>query len=228
MSTIELEVPTTESIADRDLRIRKEVRQELEGDFIKKYEQAASALRESNRLAIDAALEDLRKNATPPTPSEIETTLNQEYVTFRVSIPIRASETKSAYVREFELVELPIAVEKKFYKIVGDKIKPRLKDLTAFDGSGFFDGDLNEKFGQFQSLFDPSLDLLCDVAALVLNPYDEDKEITSDWVSKHLASWRIWNLVMAQININRVRDFFSVVFRDSSAGRMITKVGSPA
>lgn len=201
--------------------VTKQVREELQGDYAKRFEAEMTKQKEANTVAIQTALEEMRKRMTPPTATEIEDTLNQEYATFKVQI------MDGADVINFTLVELPIRIEKKFYKMIIDKVQPRLKELANFEGDKIFEGDIETKASQLIQLLDPTMELLCDLTALILDPFERQKEkITGEWVATTIPSWRIWNIVMAQININRVRDFFSTVFQGSSNGQMILKAVS--
>jgi hypothetical protein len=205
--------------ADQD-QIVKTIRQELEGEFIKRFEEQMTRQKEANSKAIQDALDEIKKKATPLTPAEIETALNQEYVQFKMTLPVNGES------RSFDLVELPIKVEKKFYKLIIEKLQPRLKELADLEGDNLLSGTIEDKAKTIIALLDPSMELLCEVTAMVLDPFGKDQSITADWVSETLPAWRIWNIVMAQININRVRDFFSVAFQSSNSAMMISKANS--
>ena len=59
------------------------------------------------------------------------------------------------------------------------------------------------------------LDVMIGVCAICLNPFDEDEEITEDWVRKNLSATRIVKIVTAQVEANKMRDFFSLLFRNT-------------
>lgn len=151
-------------------------------------------------------LDDLK----PPTHEEIEKLLNQDYEEFNVSIALSGGQSKAFVIRE-----LPQESEIRFFKIVKDKIIKKAQDLGAFYQE-HIDVPFEEKAKAFMNLFDESFELLAEATLIVLNPFNEDKDVTKEWVKKNICSDRQWRYVEAQMKVNRLKDFFSKV---SQSGR---------
>jgi uncharacterized membrane protein YheB (UPF0754 family) len=161
-------------------------------------------LASANTKMIQEELERIRKDYGPPKPEEIQKLLDQEYLTFVVKLPWPGQTTK----REFTIQELPQSIEKQFYKQIKDQILPRAKEFAAISFN-LLEGKLEDKISSALEAFDPSFDILADGVVLVLNPRGEEKDITRDWVQNNISSGRMWNILEAQIMVNRMRDFFS-------------------
>ncbi len=194
-------------------KVREELQKEFDERFAKEIEDARKGLEAANTKLIQETLEKYRKKLEPPDEKEIEKLLTQEYITFKVSIPGVAG----AAPREFTLYELPMEVERKLFAKVKEQLVPKLEDLAGFMGDGALEGgDLLKKIKVGIETMDPTMGLLADACATCLDPYGKDSEINGAWVQKHMSSYRIWNVVIAQIQVNRLRDFFSQAFRDST------------
>lgn len=202
---------------EQQVALRDSVRKEMDAEFITKFEKEVAELRTRNEVAIKAAIEDMQKRMKPPTPTEIQMALGQEYVSIDVKLPC------SGVAREFTLCELPMGVERKFYRMLTEKLQPRIKQVAELISNKLV---TEQTLGAVFEMLDPTLDLVGDLVALALNPFGEHKDVDGAWVTANLPLWRCWNVIMAQININRVRDFFSKAFLDSSEGMMITKADS--
>lgn len=225
-------IPAREQLSFAEQQeLRKIIREQLEGEYIKKFEAERTQLREQNTIAIQEALAKLQRDNKPPTTEEIEQLLDQEYVT--ITLKLRIDDK----TRQFVLGELPMGIERKFLKILTDKLKPKIAMLGQLVGATLLEGTVEDKLKAVYELVDPSAEILCELVALVLNPYGREpyfteghsgtRTVDAEWVGTYLPLWRCWNILMAQASINRVRDFFSAVFQDSNVGMMITKANSP-
>src|SRR6185369_16219744 len=113
---------------DKDVeKVREEIRAEFDKEYEARLQEERKRLEEDNKKTIEEALAQWRKEQTPPTQEELSQLLNQEYAEFKVVLPW-GSETK-----EFTISELPIAAEKKFYKLIKDKLIPRIKDFNLIN-----------------------------------------------------------------------------------------------
>jgi hypothetical protein len=180
-------------------------------------------LKKNNDKTINENLQKIHQDyldgLKPPTHEEIEKLLNQEYEEF--NIPIRLSD--GSKTKAFVIRELPQESEIKFFKIVKDRIIKRAQDLGAFYQESI-DVPFETKAKAFMSLFDESFDLIAEAVTICLNPFDEDKEVTRQWVQHNIGSDRQWRIVEAQMKVSRLKDFFSKV---SQSGQQIpTMMGS--
>ena len=154
------------------------------------------------RQVLEEKLQEIEKSRKPPTKEEIQTLLDQEYLTFQLTLVI------SGKKKEFTITELPQEAEKKFYKQFKTQLMDKASDLVALT-QATMDQGMEAKMKAFLDSIDYSMDVLAEACALVLNPRDEDEEITNKWCQKNISSTRMWNIVKAQIEVNRLRDFFS-------------------
>ena len=53
------------------------------------------------------------------------------------------------------------------------------------------------------------IEAMAEIVALILDPWEEDKDISKTWVMANLNSHRILAIVTAQVEVNKFRDFFS-------------------
>lgn len=193
--------------------IEQEVRARYDAKFVKEIEDFKQKLQLENDSALQAVIKEFKDSQKPPSEEDTRKLLQQEYLTFTVEIPW-ASETSTEAVRSFTIRELPQSVEKKFYKNFKEQIIPRASDLGALSFD-MVEGDVGEKIKKLLETLDPAFDLMADAVVMILNPRGKEKEITREWVQDNLSSYRQWNIIYAQIQINRLRDFFSQLSRGS-------------
>lgn len=198
-----------ETVVKSEEKIREEVRAELQVEFDVEFDKQTKALREENEKTIRLALEEFRKEQEPPTPEQISQLLSEEYLEFKIKLPGREE--------DFTIRELSISVEKKFYKLVKDKLLPKITDLNLITVEG---EDLIARATALFNVIDPTMDLLADAAAICLNPTGKEDGIKADWVKDNVSSYRVWNILVAQMEANRLRDFFSGVSRTSRSGKL--------
>ena len=176
----------------------------LEAELAKSMNAYRIELATANAKMIQEELERIRKDFGPPKLEDIQKLLDQEYLTFTVLVPWPGEEKK----REFTIQELPQSVEKKFYKQIKSQLLPRAKELAALSFE-VLEGKVEDKISAILEAFDPSFDILAAGVVLILNPRGETKEITQEWVQDNISSSRMWNILEAQMQVNRMRDFFS-------------------
>ena len=190
--------------------VRPEVRKELEVEYIKHRTEFETSLSEQNKATIAAALKDWEEKQKPLDSADIATLLRQEYTEFTFDVPIRGGEPKT-----FTLQELPQALELKFMKMLKTKLVPVIKELAS---TGFSIEMSESAIDQFQKILDSAPGVLSSVTELIpmcLDPWEEDDEITADWVRAHMSSYRIQTVLIGQIEVNKIRDFFSNGYRIS-------------
>lgn len=191
------------------VEVTESIKKETEIDIAKLKDE----MRMKNDIAIKQAVKEWQdKQAAerkPLTQDQIQTLLNQEYVEF--TIKVRKADSESETV-DLVLRELPQSKEEEFYKLAKDFVK----DNIAAVGGGTFklqEGDLFEKVGAMMDMFDPAFTVMAKACALCLNPYGRHQWLTPDWVKNNLNSFRIMNIIKAQSEVNKLRDFFSSLFQ---------------
>ena len=218
----EFEVQNVQAVEHLRNQIETEVKGRYDARFVRDIGEFKQKLQSENDAALQEVIKEFKKSQTPPSQDEIRLLLSQEYLTFDVEVPWE-SETSTEKIRKFTIKELPQSVEKKFYKNFKETILPRASDLgaLAFD---MLEGDVGLKIKKLLETLDPGFDLMADAVVMILNPRGKEKDITREWVQDNLSSYRQWNIINAQIMINRLRDFFSQISRGSSG--MTTTLGA--
>lgn len=214
-------VTDTQSAEYLRVEIEKEVQGRYAAKFAKEIEDFRTKMQADNDAALQRVIDDWKAQQQPPTVEEIHTLLSQEYLTFPVVIPWE-SETSTEKERTFTIRELPQSIEKKFYKNFKEQVISRASDLGAltFD---MLEGDVGAKITKLLEVLDPAFDLMADAVVMILNPRGKEKEISREWVQENLSSYRQWNIIYAQVQVNRLRDFFSQLSRGSKG--MTTTLG---
>ena len=214
---------TAETISVEQLRasIEQDTKATYDAKFVRDIEAFKDRIRIENEEALQVVINEFKKEQKPPSEDEIRKLLSQEYLTFDVEVPWESANSADR-TRKFVIRELPQSVEKKFYRKFKMELIPRASDLGAlsFDMLG---GDAGKKIVTLLETLDPAFDLMADAVVMVLNPREKETEITRDWVQENLSSYRQWNIIYAQVQINRLRDFFSQLSRGSKG--MTTNLG---
>jgi hypothetical protein len=199
--------------------IEQRVTARLEAEYTTRLEveinKISARLRDENTKIVTEAIERYKKELAPPTEQDMQKLLTQEYVEFTVELRFK-KEGKETETKTFTIQELPQKVERRIYKKIKDVLIPFSSELAAMS-MNMLEGDAAKKIVQIMNTFEPMLDVMAGIAAISLNPYGEDDDITDEWVRENMSSTRIAKIVMAQIEANRMRDFFSLLFRGSKA-----------
>lgn len=203
------EILSDSSSEELEAKIRLQVEQEnqekIKHQVEEQVREISTKMQEENKQLVSDAIERIRKQMAPPSQDDIQKLLEQEYEEFTVELKVGGAQ------RKFVIRELPQAIEKKIFKTIKDVMVPFSTDLAALT-MNLLEGDASKKIVQMMNTFEPLLDVMTRVTAIILNPYGEDADITEEWVSKHLSSTRIVKIVTAQAQCNRIRDFFSLLF----------------
>ena len=224
MATIE--APITDQLRSE---IEKEVRAIYEAKFTKEIADELQKLREQNEKAIHIAVDEFKKEQQPPSEEDIRKLLTQEYMEFSVEVPWDSPPADNEYtlegekkVRTFTIRELPQSKEKAFFRKLKEQIIPRASEIGALSFE-LLEGDVAKKITSAIETFEPAFDLMADACVMILDPKSKEK-LTREWVQDNLSSYRIWNVIFAQMQVNRLRDFFSQLSRGS--GTMKTNLGA--
>jgi len=224
MSTTEM--PITDKIR---AEVEAEIKAIYEAKWVKEVADIRQKLTDQNEIAIQKAIEELRAELKPPSKEDISQLLSQEYLEFKVDIPWSDPPEGSdanlvgseAHTRTFVIRELGQSKEKAFYKKLKEQIIPRAADIGSLTFE-LLEGDTAKKIISAIETFEPAFDLMADACMMLLDPKGKEK-LTLNWIQDNLSSYRQWNIINAQLQVNRLRDFFSQVSRGS--GTMKTNLG---
>lgn len=188
--------------------LKPEVRKELEVEYAKRQGELETILRGEMQVAIRDNMEAWRKEQEPLSNEDITKLVNQEYVEFAIQI----RETRGAKKkRSFTIVELPKAIEKRFIHAAQSFLIPLIEQVNAADWK--LDGSLLEQIEGLLQKSPAALDAAGELVAIILDPWEEDKDITKGWVDVNMSIPRISYVLMAQAEANKYRDFFLNGFR---------------
>jgi hypothetical protein len=222
MSDVTIEQLSPSALQTLHAQVRASIEEDLKKDNAVSLAKFKDELRQNNDLEIQAAIKQFEENEAkarqPLTPAEITTLLNQEYASFTFKVIAKTSDQDPERQIEFTLSELPQKVEKKFYSMVTKTLERFAKEFTA-DSFKFADdkADLADKIFQIAQIFEPSLDLLAEACVLCLNPRNKQSWLTKDWIQDNFSSNRIFQIVKAQVEVNKLRSFLSEVFQGLSS-----------
>lgn len=185
-------------------------------DEFSKFVESQDKLIQEN---LQKYVEKWKADQKPPTVEEIQQLLDQEYLSF--TVPIRAVDSDGDVQMEtFTLFELPQRIEKKIYKMFRDKVMGKAGALAALTQASI-DAPFETKLRNFLELFDESFEMMSEIVSLILNPFGKKQfkgqPITREWVQENVSSNRQWQIIEAQVQVNRIKDFFSKL---SQSGQM--------
>jgi hypothetical protein len=206
-----------ETISVEQLRagIEADIRSTYEAKFVRDIGIFREKMRLENDQALQKVIEEFKASQKPPSEEDVRKLLSQEYLTFEVVLPWEdETETSTAQTRTFVIRELPQSVEKKFYRQFKEQLIPRASEIGGL-AFAEVDGDVAKRLKSILEAIDPAFDLMAEAVTMILNPRGKDKIVTKDWIQDNISSYRQWNIIYAQIQINRLRDFFSQISRGS-------------
>lgn len=208
-------------------KIRSEVRAEERKIFEERFEAwKAKELADLEEKQNQSITEELKKiyqkiqdEQKPLTKETIQTLVDQEYAEIPIKIPV-ITEDGSSKTETFILRELPQAIERKFYRQFKDRVKNKGSELAAFSQKAK-DESFEKQIVSFLETFDGAFDILVDAVVLILNPFGKRADINAEWVANNISSNRAYSIILAQVEVNRLRDFFSRVFANGQRAGMI-------
>lgn len=187
--------------------LKPEVLQELELDYAKKYEAFVDKANSDAKVAIAAKFEEWKKTQDPIDSTELKKLISQEYEEFSLPVPTESG------TRNFVIREMPKAVETRLVKLAQRSLLPMLENKFLLDFKWSAINTVPEKLNSLLGLIPNSLDVMAEICAVCLDPYEKDKDINAAWVSDHLSTARIQAVVLLQFEMNKYRDFFLSAFR---------------
>ncbi|MGH9860653.1 MAG: hypothetical protein ACRD5F_11575, partial [Candidatus Acidiferrales bacterium] len=164
----------------------------LEARYEARLEREMERLREQSQRAV----EEFKRSFPPPSDEQIERLLYPELSEFQVELG----------GRRFALRELPATVEKKFLRLVEQKLPALMAEVLAFDER--LGDDAERGFTRLLARAASALDLIADACVLVLDPLGESG-VTSEFVQQHASTARQLRILKAQLLLNGGRDFLS-------------------
>lgn len=198
------------------IEVRAEERKILEDRFEAWKAKELAKLQEDQVKAIQDELAKLHQKIQdeqkPLSKEDIQQLVDQEYAEITIKIPVETDEGKPE-VETFVLRELPQSVERKFYRQFRDRVKDKGNELTAFAQKNK-EEPFEKQLVSFLDTFDGAFDVLTDAVVLILNPFGKRKDsasrpIDNEWVSNNISSNRLYSIILAQVEVNKLRDFFS-------------------
>lgn len=193
-----------------ETELRPKLRIEYETLFtLWKTEELDKVRQESEKIAnegLKKLFDKWKEDQKPPSDEQIQLLLSQDYIDF--NLQINYYDGDSEHSEQFTIRELPQASEKRFYKQFKDKVLSKAGELQAFTQAGI-DKPFEEKAKAFLELFDESFDMLSEAVVICLNPFNKNSKVTKEWVQNNISSIRQWQIIEAQIKVNRLKDFFS-------------------
>lgn len=197
--------PQGETLEEALARIKGEIEGEYKGRFEiwKATELAELETQQDTKIQqlVNDYFEKWKEKQKPPTPEDLQKLLNQEYISFNLKLVTEDGD------REFVIRELPQAVEKKFYRTFKTQLQKHAPELGALAQKSM-DKNFEERIMAFLETFDGAFDMLAETVVLCLNPFNKEEGVGAKWVQENISSQRQWNIVRAQIEVNRLRDFF--------------------
>lgn len=137
--------------------------------------------------------------STPPSDEQIERLLYPELAEFPVELG----------GRRFVLREMPAIAEKKFLRLVEQRLPALLQELLSLDER--LADNATEVFTRVIGRAGSALDLVTEACTLLLDP-NGDLGVTREFVQQHASTARQLRILQAQLLLNGARDFLSQVF----------------
>lgn len=176
---------TESSAVDREMEARYRLRLEREVDRV----------REQARREV----EEFKRSFPPPSDEQIERLLYPELSEFHVELG----------GRRFTLRELPALTEKKFLRLVEQKLPALVAEVLSLEER--LSDDAEAGFVRLLTRATSALDLVAEVCVLVLDPAGA-QGLTAEFVQQNASTARQLRILQAQTLLNGARDFLSRLF----------------
>jgi len=168
---------------------------DLEAQYQTRIEREVERLREQSQQAVD----EFKHTFPPPSDEQIERLLYSELSEFHVELG----------GRRFILRELPAITEKKFLRLVEQKLPALLAEVLAFDER--LSDDAQAGFARLLTRAASAMDLVTEACVLVLDPAGSNG-VTAEFVQQQASTARQVRILKAQLLLNGARDFLSRLF----------------
>lgn len=224
------EAPVLELNAEElERKIRAEVKADYEGRLAAWKAKELADLEDEQRNVIAEELQKLQQKIQeeqkPLTKEAIQQLVDQEYAEIAIKLPVTREDDGSTQYQTFVVRELPQAIERKFYRQFKDRVKDKGNQLGAFAQKSQ-EEPFEKTIISFLETFDGAFDILTDAVSIILNPFGKTKDVNgkvidSEWVSLNVSSNRCYSIILAQVEVNKLRDFFSRVFASGQKAQTI-------
>jgi len=168
---------------------------EIEARYQRRLESEVARVGDEAR----AAVEEFKRTFPPPSDAQIESLLLPELNAF----PVRLGG------RDFELRELPAIIEKKFLRLVEQKLPALVEEILGLEER--IGENAARVFADVLGRAETALDLVSEACVLVLDPTGEHK-LTREFIQQHASTARQLRVLEAQLKLNGARDFLSQLF----------------
>jgi len=221
-----------ETLAEYKARIRKEIREETELHFkelhlvwkAKDLADLEQKMDQQVQEGVQKLFDKWQEEQKPPTPEQIEQLVKQKYATFSVELEIEDPEKDDVFVtRSFTIRELPQTVEEEFYEIFKHQLQEHMGEINAL-AQKTMGNTVEEKVKAVLELGTGGFKVMAELVKIILNPRGKKTDITTEWVQNNVSSMRMWNIIQAQVEANKLRDFFSKL---SQSGQTIQTMTQP-
>jgi hypothetical protein len=170
----------------------------LEGRYAARLDAEIARLGEQSRNAV----EEFKSSFPPPSDEQIERLLYPELSEFTVELG----------GKQFCLRELPALYEKKFLRLVEQRLPSLVAEILSFDerlgdAAVLAAGSFSRILAQAGS----ALELISEACVLVLDPAGE-AGLTREFIQQHASTARQLRILKAQLLLNGARDFLSRLF----------------
>jgi len=171
---------------------------ELEGRYAARLDAEIARLGEQSRNAV----EEFKRSFPPPSDEQIERLLYPELSEFTVELG----------GKQFCLRELPALYEKKFLRLVEQRLPALVAEILSFD-ERLGDAAVHAagSFSRILAQAGSALELISEACVVVLDPAG-DSGLTREFVQQHASTARQLRIIKAQLMLNGVRDFLSRLF----------------
>lgn len=167
----------------------------MEARYQARLDREAARLRDQAQRAV----EDFKRSFPPPSDQQIERLLYPELSEFQVEVG----------GRKFTLRELPATVEKKFLRLIEQKLPALLEELSSLEER--LTEEAERGFARLLGRAAEAMDLVADACVLVLDPLGE-QGVTPAFVQQFASTARQTRILQAQLLLNGGRDFLSRLF----------------
>lgn len=160
-----------------------------------RIDQELAKLRDQAR----AEIENFKRGFPPPSDAQIERLLYPELAEYAVDLGDR----------HFVLRELPALLEKKFLRLVEQKLPALVAEILSFDER--LGDNATQALTKVLANATSALDLVADACVLVLDPSGA-AGLTREFVQHNASTARQLRILQAQLLLNGARDFLSRLF----------------
>lgn len=194
--------------------MRPELRAELEVEYAKREAVFQDELKKETQEMVKQSMENWAAEQKPLDEQELSKLLSQDYIEFTLELRIGRSKEK----RHFTISELPGEVEIKFVKSAQKYLVPFMEKMNSMEFR--LEASVASQVALMLEQLPEALKVAADLVSTCLDPWGEHPSEDGNWVLKNISVKRIADIITAQSEANRYRDFF---LNGSRSYRSLTK-----